>query len=170
MCSAGDEYDPDCWDSGFVNADGDPMSLDEIPCPYGGVGQHSWVKETHKFNGTMAGPKCTYRADGTEAFFEDAPKDAPAWLADDNHWRPSIFMPRWASRITLKITSRRIARLQEISEEDAIAEGTSFDPAIMCEPDRARRAYKLLWESINGPGSWDKNSFVWVIGFEVIYE
>ena len=60
--------------------------------------------------------------------------------------------------------------LQKLPEAKtiALAEGTSFDAAIMCEPDRARRAYKLLWNSINGPGSWDKKPWVWVIGFKRI--
>ena len=77
-------------------------------------------------------------------------------------------MPRWASRITLEITGVRVERLQEISEADAISEG-----AVQWwqESDRkpvhglARNCFRLLWESINGPGSWDENPWVWVIEF-----
>ncbi len=92
-------------------------------------------------------------------------------------WRPSIHMPRWASRITLEITGVRVERLQEISEADAVAEGT---PCYVCgrvmdglgEDDchcfhtKARPSdYRALWEQINGPGSWDANPWVWVIKF-----
>lgn len=118
---------------------------------------------------------------------------------------PSIHMPRWASRITLEITDARVERLQDISEENAIAEGigvfghASYGSALgalagvfasdaklsrrgflrsviaagllRLGPDgkadwcSARGAYAHLWESINGPGSWDDNPWVWVIGF-----
>jgi len=88
-------------------------------------------------------------------------------------WRPSIFMPKDASRIKLKITNVRVERVQDITEEDAIAEGISL-------PNYAEQAikdvhypepsaiYADLWESINGKGSWEKNPWVWVIEFEKI--
>lgn len=85
-------------------------------------------------------------------------------------WRPSIFMPRWASRITLEITDVRVERLQDISEEDARAEGAdpiseevSSNPLI-----RYRAAFHSLWSSINGIGSWQSNPWVWVISFKVV--
>lgn len=85
---------------------------------------------------------------------------------DKTRWTPSIFMPRWASRITLEITGVRVERLQDISEGDAFIEGVTVTP---CKPSRAERmgrgAYRELWESINGPGSWDKNPWVWCISF-----
>lgn len=97
----------------------------------------------------------------------------PAW-----HKRLGRFMPRAASRITLDITHVRVERLQDISEEDCWAEGIEqcdgqFDSAAQClmakrlgcSPEDARPQYALLWESINGPGSWDANPFVWVIEF-----
>ena len=97
-------------------------------------------------------------------------------------WRPSIHMPRWASRITLEIVSVRVERLQDISYEDALAEGVlDFRPLIepecqqgetadecarrLCWP---QRCYRQLWESINGEGSWEKNPWVWVIEFRRI--
>jgi hypothetical protein len=71
-------------------------------------------------------------------------------------------MPRWASRITLEIVAVRVERLQDISEADAKAEG--------CEAVRlgrtAKSNYCILWESINSPGSWEKNPWVWVIEFK----
>ena len=97
--------------------------------------------------------------------------------------RPSIHMPRWASRITLEIVSVRVERLQDISYEDALAEGVlDFRPLIepecqqgetadecarrLCWP---QRCYRQLWESINGEGSWAKNPWVWAIEFRRIF-
>ena len=80
---------------------------------------------------------------------------APAW-----HKRPALFMPRAASRILLEIVALRIERLQEISAEDALAEGLP--------PDEVRDpvpAYRAIWERINGPGSWEANPLVWVVEF-----
>jgi hypothetical protein len=78
---------------------------------------------------------------------------APAW-----HKRPALFMPRAASRILLEIVDVRVERLQEVSPADAVAEGvnTTHDPVL---------AYRAVWEGINGPGSWDANPCVWVVGF-----
>jgi hypothetical protein len=100
-------------------------------------------------------------------------------------WRPSIFMPRWASRITLEITNVRVQRLQEISESDAKAEGIiwrgGFEPygfthRADSDPrygaiehfDMAREAYRKLWDSINGPRSWDSNPWVYAVSFKII--
>jgi hypothetical protein len=97
----------------------------------------------------------------------------PAWWK-----RPAIFMPRAASRITLEITSVRVERLQEISEADADAEcfGGDFPSNVLPElfPGTAddwghlsmAQCYRRLWESINGPGSWDLNPWVWVVEFK----
>ena len=84
----------------------------------------------------------------------------------DEPWTPSIFMPRSASRITLEVTGVRVERLQAISEEDAMAEGA---PPILVPPDGGSEphveGFRDLWGSINGPGSWDANPWVWVIEF-----
>jgi hypothetical protein len=77
-------------------------------------------------------------------------------------WRPSIFMPRWASRILLEITAIRVERLQDISEADARAEGIAKN---QCPDWHALMDYQVLWESINGPGSWAANPWVWVVEF-----
>lgn len=113
-------------------------------------------------------------------------KESAPFFVDQgpNFWRsrPSIHMPRWASRITLVITGVRVERLNEISEADAIAEGieklmevTHFRfPAWRDYSGRspgtldAVLSYKTLWESINGPGSWDANPWVWVVEFKKI--
>lgn len=117
---------------------------------------------------------CVYKADGVPApEFYDAD--------DELHccWRPSIHMPRWASRILLEITDVRVERLNAISEEDATAEGVP--PAGSLLPDypgtfltpkgdfaTAKVAFQRLWESIYGEESWKANSWVWVISFERI--
>lgn len=101
-----------------------------------------------------------YRADGEPEF--EAPEGPTPW-------RPSIHMPRWASRITLEVTGVRVERLQDISEADAMAEGVHYSllEKIQAGQDRwARHAYKKLWESIHGPGSWDLNPWVWVVEFK----
>ena len=84
-------------------------------------------------------------------------------------WRPSIHMPRWASRILLEITAARVERLQDISEADARAEGAPAYrlPAHPVFDDRPHvLGYAQLWDSINGAGSWDANPWVWVIEFK----
>jgi hypothetical protein len=107
--------------------------------------------------------------------------------ADDDDrmagWRPSIHMSRWASRITLEITGVRVERLQQISEADAKAEGA--EEGVRCNGltsatglrlaelglsglSRFRLGYAWLWESINGPGSWDASPWVWVVEFRRI--
>jgi len=86
---------------------------------------------------------------------------------DRTRWTPSIFMPRWASRITLEVASVRLERLHAITEDDARAEGFPSPPgANVNYPDRARYWFQSLWESINGAGSWAKNPRVWVVEFK----
>lgn len=158
-------------------------------CPYGVPGERLWVRETwglHRFTDItdwLHGPiknhdprtfyDIAYRADyGLGQLYVEPSNDISSW-------RPSIHMPRWASRITLKIRDIRIEKLNDISEADAIAEGvekvgralvtpTFRDYAGGTEWISPRRSYRSLWESINGIGSWDKNPFVWVIEFNKI--
>jgi len=77
--------------------------------------------------------------------------------------RPSIFMPRWASRILLEIVNVRVERLRDISMSDVLAEGCMLSTS-KTEPID----YQNLWESINGPGSWAANPWVWCISFRRI--
>lgn len=128
-------------------------------CPFGKVGERIWVRET--FGEFWGGYK--YRAT----------YDHPD-LAEGN-WKPSIHMPRKASRITLEITDVRVERLVEISEADAYAEGVTIPPhhafASGGNPElrnEARVAFTALWESINGPDSWAANPWLWVISFRRI--
>lgn len=154
-----------------------------VRCPYGGPGDRLWVRETWAATGEFAGMKISelgefgarirdtnivYRADG-DGYDEVS-----------QSWRPSIHMPRWASRTTLEITGVRIERLRAITEYDAIAEGIE---ECHCEvqntrvwrnytPENgwtsrvsAKSSYRSLWEKINGSASWIENSWVWVIEF-----
>ncbi len=118
--------------------------------PYGQPGDRLWVRETFghfERNDTLKpGDTIYYRADGQCLEIEP--------------WRPSIHMPRWASRITLEVTGVRVERLQEISEADASAEGAAG------HPDGPWHAYRSLWSLINGPGSWDANPYCWVVEFK----
>lgn len=85
-------------------------------------------------------------------------------------WRPSIHMPRHASRITLEVTGVRVETLQDIDLADALAEGISDTGAIILDSAGNEQGgpiaeYAVLWEQINGPGSWDANPFVWCVSF-----
>ena len=156
-------------------------------CPYGAPGDRLVVREAWRYaNWTEDGePWIQYRADDsmrlcTHTPLEWADRLMDTWAAlsvgkaigepaADSKWRPSIHMPRWASRITLEVTGVRVERLQDISEADAVAEGCASKgaeelPAI----DQARTDFQELWTSINGPGSWDANPWVWVVEFRRI--
>ncbi len=140
----------------------------EWHCPYGLQGNRLWVRETWQYASGRSDvpvtdkPPC-YRADGE--YLED-------WRERGLSWRPSIFMPRWASRITLEVECVRVERLNSISLEDAIAEGApQSHPSIdfvsreFGFPDFSRSYFAQLWETINGKGSWSKNPLVWVVEF-----
>lgn len=148
------------WANGW-NID-DPIGLKAFVdgCPYGGPGDRLWVKET--FMGTK---DClSYRATDPRQVIEFG----------FDRWTPSIYMPRWASRITLEIVSVRVERVKEISEEDADKEGFGGDfphrifPELFnpdCGHLSMQECFAALWESIHGPGSWERNDWVWVIEF-----
>ena len=147
---------------------GDPDGSEWMPCPYGQPGDRLWVRETWAHV-----PITAYRC--SEGVQQTAnPKDpdmaavyAAGWdRSSPGRWRPSIHMPRWASRITLEITSVRVERLQEISQGDARAEGCDGSSNSM---GSAFTEYVALWAKINGtegPVSWDANPWVWVVEFK----
>lgn len=131
-----------------------------LTCPYGKVGEHLWVRETWRSgNGTGF----MYKADGVEGMLKHYPNDSPQSFAALN-WRPSIFMPRNASRILLEIVSVRAERLKEITAPDCIAEGITPDTE---SGIGWRAAFARGWDSINGKRgfSWQSNPWVWVIEF-----
>ena len=164
-----------------------------IPPQYGVPGDRLWVRESFQplyadgYNDqtvnyeTGKGYAPNYSADGRLVDYVD-----PDGNITDK-CIPSIFMPRWASRITLEIEAVRVERLIEISEDGVVAEGVIAPRCEHCgytradarfqmdhrfcqspEPSSAIPIYRELWESINGPGSWDANPWVWVIQFRRI--
>lgn len=152
---------------GFENEDGDWC---DMPCPYGSVGDRLWVRETlrQKPNSDYSNSPHTSRTDWVYAA-DDKPIKAnwvemAGWSVHRS--KPSIHMPRWASRITLEITGVRVERLNEISEEDARAEGVQKGMA--CDDYTHVGHFRSLWESINGKDSWSANPWVWVIEFQKV--
>jgi hypothetical protein len=166
---------------------------DAIRCPYGMPGDRLWVRETHAIV-----PRTAYaRSEGVQQVLRpDDDHDAAIFRegldrSGNPGWRPSIHMPRWASRITLEVTGVRVERLQAITEADARAEG--IEKAYVDAAGRQRwkvyphddgvpreevvryigpthtlhavRSFESLWLSINGPGSWRANPWVWVVEF-----
>lgn len=141
-------------------------------CPYGGFGDRLWVRESWRVEECFDNispsklPKGEiiarhYEADGARVFWKY--EHLPA-----GRLRPSIHMPRWASRIDLQIAGIRIERLQDISDEDAEAEGVDF---FRHYPDAdetlsASQLFMCLWMAINGDESWKLNPWVWVVNFK----
>jgi hypothetical protein len=157
------------------------------PMPKYKVGDILWVRETFReyFHVDRLDEKIIeYKADNPPMIrifddngFQVYKKDGREKLIN---WKPSIFMPKEAARIFLRIMDIRVERLQDISEEDAIAEGIEIVNEKV--PVKAYKDYlgqynyysnpinsfKSLWESINGEKSWEQNPYVWVIHFEKI--
>lgn len=151
-------------------------------CPYGKPGDLLWVREAHSIGSDLRGqpilasalvdvPK-THMFGATTVKHPDAPAGSEHWCLQWKR-RPSIHMPRWASRITLQITGVRVERLNDCSAEDAIAEGIA--PELGGWIDYANPScqicmnpvdsYRTLWDSINGAGAWKENPWVWVVEF-----
>jgi hypothetical protein len=149
------------------------------PCKFGAVGDRLWVKET--FCQPTFEEKCFYRADMPIHIDrkESGLNEDIDFVDSDFKWKPSIFMPRWASRITLEIVSVRVERLQDITEKDAKEEGIK---QVTCGLDEtcfeyarnenaystAKQAFEALWKKINGAESWVANPWVWVIEFKKV--
>lgn len=136
----------------------------DFRCPYGQPGERLWVRETWAKADSSLIDETFYRADGEV----DGRQRAFSYVKREPRWRPSIHMPRWASRIDLEVTGVRVERLQDISEADAIAEGVEpyrLPVHPVREALRHVDGFSVLWESINGPGSWDANPWVWVVEF-----
>lgn len=167
------DYDFFCWDKSKDVCQPSDML---VHCPHGQVGDQLWVRETWRMNGNehdyamMDKSRVYYRADES---WNKAPK-----------WKPSIFMPRWASRIQLDIAKVRVERLQDISEDDACAEGImpiapGYEDIMYSQPNADGKltvtrepieAFKTLWDSINAKRgySWNSNPWVWVVDFQVL--
>jgi len=162
----------EAWQAGFIG----------VKCPYGKPGDLLYVREN--WQALSFGDYVPTKNHVSDVRY--AATDPLADLDGDARgypWRPSIHMPRWASRITLEITDIRVERLQSISEADVRAEGLRADrpdprptmPAgVGCMSPitwgdgkyyTAISAYRGLWTSINGPESWDKNPWLWAVTF-----
>lgn len=143
-------------------------------CPHGAPDDRLWVKETYAVDvpGCLRG--VSYRAD-----HQDPRGDGPA---HPMCWRPSIHMPRWASRLTLDVTRVHVERLQDISEEDAIAEGLipvvgpnsqqmwAYSETTGGHFGDPRVAFHMLWNNIHGAKAWARNPWVWVVEFKKVGE
>jgi hypothetical protein len=149
-------------------------------CPYGQPGDRLWVRETWRGVVNIA-PPGSYKY-AVAHYIPDREhcrrvEYAASHDADGDPWRPSIHMPRWASRITLEIVSVRVERLQDISEADAKAEGIAkepdtahwknYDPTARWRYwESAVQSFRTLWESVYCTESWDANPWVWVVEFK----
>lgn len=159
----------------------------QLRCPYAGKRGEAlprlWVRETcraHELDSGLDG--VLYLADNAFIPIENTEEASERWVELATYGMtksgrverrivPSIHMPRWASRIAIEIVGIRVERLNDISEEDALAEGSRAWSAEQATPVRdipqeeTRLIYRQLWESINGHDSWDDNPWVWVIEF-----
>ena len=141
-------------------------------CPYGQPDDQLWVRETwatlplyDRMKPSQLVPKGTdlwWRAGGHTRFYN----------VEHGKWRPSIFMPRWASRLTLKVLDVRVEQVQSISHEDALAEGIDPEAAYNDYGTGSiyRDTFAALWDSINAKRgfSWASNPWVWAVTFEVV--
>lgn len=126
-------------------------------CPYGLPGDRLWVRECWRELGSGQG------ADGKIPTYP-VPVGYAADRGYSGPWRPSIHMPRWASRLTLEVVGVRVERLHDISEADAQAEGCA--PMLTHADPSAREQFESLWDSINGKrATWASNPWVWVVTF-----
>ncbi len=152
-------------------------TLDELVakfCPYGVPGDFLWVRETWATGKGNNFAKPSDLPRGSIIFYKDDESKfesptPPNWVdPEKGKWRPSIFMPRWASRITLKITEIRVERVQEISYEDIRKEG--IEKSITDVSLDMKLNFINLWDSINAKKGygWDEKPWVWTIEFERI--
>lgn len=153
-----------------------------IKCPYGAVGDRLWIRE-----------RFLYRNNRQSVVFYAGmdPVEAAGFGAMYGGWKPSIHMPRWASRLTMENTRIRAERVQDISEEDAKAEGIRKED-LPPDPDgfhppgsygfvgnnnplgkiwpTAKEAFAELWDDTNGAGAWKRNDWCWVVDFKRIQQ
>ncbi|WP_339492447.1 hypothetical protein [Pseudomonas rhizophila] len=181
------------WDGHAPNSKdgavgGNTIEAADLMCwssPYGKRGDQLWVRETWGLQvrryGGGTGEHIVYRATNPDAIYCKSAEGREYPVK----WKPSIHMPRHSSRILLEITDVRVERLQDISEEQAKAEGivgVAFRPddgwpictGYMVGPDDGKSqlqttavgAFAGLWSSINGQENWDANPWVWVVEFK----
>lgn len=166
-------------EAGYIHTDESSLRrIMEGDCPYQ-VGMNLWVREAwraHVDGGTLL---LNYRADDTVREFQLADIAKPRDSLLRWTWKPPMHMPRFACRISLRLTGVRVERLQEISEADAQAEGVEeidnpdYDSDDPCDdrPTSYIAAFAELWDEINGKRAkghycWESNPFCWVLAFE----
>ncbi len=165
-----------------------PPGEPEIVTVRSKVGDHLWVRETWRAHGWHSDlVEIAYAAQRgmvgwseqhEQIHYPHGDKNAFKYYAPKgpDYWRPSIFMPRWASRITLLVTDVRIERLQDISDDDALAEGVEGTIAPVAGrdvdidgfywPGGPKRMFDSLWDNVNGKGAWDVNP--WVVAYTFV--
>lgn len=172
-------YLPNEW--GFYNGAYPPHGK-AVRSPYGKPGERLFVKEAYRPTFHPELWDCVeYRADGVMRKPEGLTSEQGYRFSDacgvgPGRWKSSLFMPRWASRITLEVTGVRVERVKDISEADVESEGAigvrdnlwgweNWDGGCW---DTAQAAYAYLFDKINGAGSWDANPWVWVVEFKPV--
>jgi len=155
-------------------------------CPYGIPGDRLWVRETFALESSQEVSYDPPFKDGRPLLEVDGGFEHGTWWEQPHYkatdpepelsydgegpcvkWSPSIYMPRWASRILLEITDIRVERVKDISRDDAFSEGHPFTKP---KHPEIKWNFEKLWNSINekkGLG-WDKNPWVWVIEFKAV--
>lgn len=130
-------------------------------CPYGQPGDRLWVLESFLID--YEDGESSHGQRPPTVYYHATDNETP-WTKPG--WKPSIYMPRWASRITLEIVNVRVERVQEITDDDAIQEGV--DRTNTSIPGYARTRFINLWNSINAKRGfgWDANPWVWAIEFK----
>ena len=147
----------------------------DVRCPYGAPGDTLWVRETFagEKNRSLGSGRLFYRADGDVR----GRQETFSYIEREGRWRPAIHLPRWGSRLTLRVLSVRVERVQEITHEDAIAEGCAGHNWVASSPliagphtddgELPVEEFERLWDEINGKRApWDSNPWVWVVEFE----
>lgn len=170
------------WHTGpaFVGSPLDSVR-EAIRCPFGSPGDQLWVREAFAETEDEHGiPIIVYRADDrhriiglNDGVYESFDGRIGGYEMPTK-WKPSIHMPRWASRLTLAVASVRVPRVQDISEEDAIAVNARRNAHLVGFPvqeveytQAPRDAFAQEWDYVHGPGAWDRNDWVWAVEFEV---
>lgn len=155
--------------------------LPQLDNPYGQLGDRLWVRETFATVFDCPEPPCECEEGGTMhrrvVYRSTEPNGTSGYVIWDGGeedrvpWRPSIYMPRWASRITLEVTEVRVQRLRDISEEDALAEGVGCeyinkDGRCDMNGNGPRLNFRWLWDSINAKRApWSSDPWVWAVSF-----
>lgn len=154
-------------DYGLWAHEGDSADGDARRCPYGAPSDQLWVREAFRIE--QRGDRRTGKIFDQVVYRADS-RMRPEF--DPLRYKPSIYMPRAASRIALTVTDVRVERLQDIADDDCLAEGVYKHgqrwevEGLIATPLGPRDADRALWDSINGNGSWNLNPWVWAVSFK----